>query len=147
MTTDPSDEDSILLQWLRQPIPDRGLQVIRDVGDRVQLYQQNIDASYAGEMAFPVELFDYKGIAMNLRGNSQTFKSVWDPKKYDMMVMFYRTNKGVYTVSFYTTKDDVDCSVIAKKLGGGGHQKSAGCQVKTLPWDEQLEGTGKGRYI
>lgn len=38
------------------------------------------------------------------------------------------TNKWCYSV--YTTKDDVDCSEIAKFFGGGGHKKAAGFSLK-----------------
>lgn len=37
-----------------------------------------------------------------------------------------------YTPSSYTTKNEVDCSVIAKANGGGGHKKAAGFQVEDI---------------
>ncbi len=37
---------------------------------------------------------------------------------------------GTIKGSFRTTKEDVDVSIIAKKLGGGGHKKAAGFEVK-----------------
>jgi oligoribonuclease NrnB/cAMP/cGMP phosphodiesterase (DHH superfamily) len=35
-------------------------------------------------------------------------------------------------VSLYTTKDEVDCSIIAKSNGGGGHKKAAGFRVEDI---------------
>jgi len=37
-----------------------------------------------------------------------------------------------WTISLYTTKDEIDCSVIAKSNGGGGHKKAAGFQVEDI---------------
>ncbi len=65
--------------------------------------------------------------------NSQMFDSVWDPEKYDAMLTF-GWRKGQWTVSLYSTKDDVDVSVIAKNRGGGGHKGAAGFQCSELPF-------------
>jgi len=32
-------------------------------------------------------------------------------------------------MSFYTKKDNIDCSEIAKKFGGGGHERAAACLI------------------
>jgi len=48
------------------------------------------------------------------------------------MIPFVFTGKH-WTFSLYTTKDEVDCSVIAKSKGGGGHKKAAGFQLPELP--------------
>ena len=63
--------------------------------------------------------------------NSNLFKSKWDENKYDVMVV-YSQNKGNWWFSVYTSKEDVDVSLIAKQLGGGGHRKAAGFSVKKL---------------
>ena len=39
------------------------------------------------------------------------------------------TADGLVKGSFRTTRDDVDVSLLAKKLGGGGHKKAAGFTV------------------
>jgi len=66
--------------------------------------------------------------------NSRLFDSVWDPEKYDLMASFYLQKAGTWKVSLYTTKPDVDVSVLAKARGGGGHAKAAGFISKELPW-------------
>lgn len=55
-----------------------------------------------------------------------------------IMVILRETDAGQIKGSLRTTRDDVDVSVIAKKLGGGGHKKAAGfTAVSTI--DEVLE--------
>ena len=46
--------------------------------------------------------------------------------------MTYQFNGKHWSFSIYTTKDDIDCSAIAKKRGGGGHKKAAGFEAKDL---------------
>ncbi len=43
-----------------------------------------------------------------------------------MALILKETNEGKIKGSFRTTKDDVDVSAMAKKMGGGGHKKAAG---------------------
>lgn len=43
-----------------------------------------------------------------------------------MALILKETQDGKIKGSFRTTKDDVDVSALAKKLGGGGHKKAAG---------------------
>ena len=64
--------------------------------------------------------------------NTQTFQSIWDPKKWDIMIPFnYSGKTNLWTVSLYTTHSHIDCSCIAKERGGGGHKKAAGFIVNT----------------
>ena len=107
-----------------------------DTGKRIKTYQENIDESYMESLVYYVEFEGYRCIVANYRGNSNSFKSVWNPDKHDIMLMYYnmiRDNKSIYTVSLYTTKD-IDCGQIAKKYGGGGHPQAAGFQTEDLPW-------------
>ncbi|EKD43482.1 MAG: Phosphoesterase, RecJ protein, partial [uncultured bacterium] len=43
-----------------------------------------------------------------------------------MALILKETSDGKIKGSFRTTKDDVDVSALAKKMGGGGHKKAAG---------------------
>jgi oligoribonuclease NrnB/cAMP/cGMP phosphodiesterase (DHH superfamily) len=71
-------------------------------------------------------------IALNGGGfSSNAFKSVYDPYKHDIMMPF-RFNGTLWTFSIYTTKDDIDCSALAKEMGGGGHRKAAGFEMKSV---------------
>ena len=64
--------------------------------------------------------------------NSQMFDSIWNPDKHDAMCTFC-WKKDKWTVSLYSTKDNVDVSEICKARGGGGHKGAAGFQCSELP--------------
>jgi nanoRNase/pAp phosphatase (c-di-AMP/oligoRNAs hydrolase) len=42
------------------------------------------------------------------------------------MIVFSLANNRKWMVSLYSTKETVDCSIITKKYGGGGHRSAAG---------------------
>lgn len=63
--------------------------------------------------------------------NSMSFESKWDESKYDIMVPIGFDGQK-WGLSFYTTKPSVDCSVLAKSFGGGGHKQAAGCSTDDL---------------
>lgn len=68
-------------------------------------------------------------------GSSQIFESKRDNTKYDIMVYItYNITKKEYSVSLYTDKEDVDCSVIAKTFGWWGHKWASGFVCKELPF-------------
>ena len=54
-----------------------------------------------------------------------------DIDKYDVCIT-QCFNGEKWTVSFYSQKDDVDCSYAAKLFGGGGHKGAAGCTFDQL---------------
>ena len=67
--------------------------------------------------------------------SSQIFESKRDNKKYDMMVYItYNLTKREYSVSLYSDREDVDCSVVAKKFGGGGHKWASWFVCNSLPF-------------
>lgn len=145
--TRPEVDGNILSRLVYVQDYDKFVEETVALGHKIQKYQQGMDKGYAEEMAYDVEFDGLKCVAMNLRGNSNTFKSVYDEKKHDAMLMYFYTNKGVYTVSLYTTKKDVDCSKIAKKHGGGGHAQAAGFQTKEIPWLKEKIVASKGKWV
>jgi len=103
-------------------------------GELILKYQKQENEKYSKSCAFEVKFEGYNAICINkLLTNSQLFESVYDPEGHDIMISFGLRSNGIWTMSFYTTKDDVDCSSIAKKFGGGGHKQAAGCNFKQLP--------------
>lgn len=104
---------------------------IRD-GYNILKYQKQQDA-FAARGAFQIEFMGYQAICINGGGfNSQAFESVYDESKHDLMMPFkFDGTKWIF--SLYTTKD-IDCSLLAKKMFGGGHKKAAGFQVSDFPW-------------
>ncbi len=103
-------------------------------GQACLAYQKAQNTKYASSCAFESELDGHPVIVIN-KGmtNSQLFDSIWDAEKYHMMVTFV-WRKGQWTVSMYSTREDIDVSEIAKARGGGGHKGAAGFQCDELPF-------------
>ena len=98
-------------------------------------YQEQDYKRYCQAYAFETNILDHRAIAMNRGGiGSNAFKSVWDEEKYDVMLAFSRMSNKLWTVSIFSTKKDIDCGLIAKQLGGGGHFGAAGFTCETLPF-------------
>jgi oligoribonuclease NrnB/cAMP/cGMP phosphodiesterase (DHH superfamily) len=103
-------------------------------GETILKYQDQENEKYCKSCAFEVQFEGFKAIAVNkLLTSSQLFKSVWNKEKYDIMITFGLRSNGMWTMSFYTDKEGIDCSLLAKKLGGGGHKQAAGCNFEELP--------------
>lgn len=106
-------------------------QIIHE-GLTVLKYQSQVNELQCKKASFETEFNGLRAICLNGGGfNSDVFKSVYDESKYDIMMPFQFDGKK-WTISLYTTKDEVDCSVIAKANGGGGHKKAAGFQVEDI---------------
>lgn len=102
---------------------------IIDEGITILRYQSQVNELQCKKSAFEIEFEGLKAICLNGGGfNSDVFKSVYDENKHDIMIPF-QFNGEYWTVSLYTTKDNIDCSLIAKSKGGGGHKKAAGFQT------------------
>ena len=101
-------------------------------GKGILEYDKKLREDTIKEYMFEIEFEGYKVIACNttLRG-SQLFEPVWNENKYDLMIVFhYEPKLKKWTYHIYTTKtNEIDCSKIAKKYGGGGHKGAAGFQV------------------
>ena len=98
-------------------------------------YAQTVDA---GDMkaSFLVDWEGLRFLCLNGRGNSLTFASR-DVREtgHDALLMFY-TNGVKWVVSLYHARHrvDLDLSVIAKKMGGGGHRGACGFSCYELPF-------------
>jgi len=130
--TDPSSPEAMTGVWKRIFIDDVAfLNSTINAGITVLTYQKQLDAKTC-KNAFEIEFEGLKFIAVNATGNSRTFESVWTPDKYDAMMTFHLTGQGHWTVNMYTDKPGIDLSVIAKRRGGGGHEKAAGFQTEVI---------------
>lgn len=115
-----------------EPVTDNPVYKIIHDGRLILSYQKTQNER-ACRMAFETEFEGLRAICLNNGGaNSQVFDSVYDESKHDVMIPFVFTGKH-WTFSLYSTKDEVDCSVIAKSKGGGGHKKAAGFKTKDIP--------------
>lgn len=103
-------------------------------GEIILEYTKKDYAARVKTLCFETEMDGLKLIVGNhAMGNSQFFDSIWDEEKYDAMCLFY-WKKDYWSIHLYSTKKDVDLSVIAKNRGGGGHKGAAGFQCKALPF-------------
>jgi uncharacterized protein len=94
-------------------------------GEAILRYQEQQDAS-AMNYSFSILLNDHRCLCLCTGArNSNTFKSLWNPIKYDLMLAFSFTGKK-WSYSVYSTKHTIDCSAFAKIYGGGGHKGAAG---------------------
>ncbi len=57
-------------------------------------------------------------------------------KQYDACIAFVYDGKN-FSVSLYSEKPNIDCSIICKKHGGGGHKGAAGFVCETLPFNKK----------
>jgi len=98
-------------------------------------YQELENKKYCSACAFETKIDGLRCIAINkMLTNSQIFDSVWNPEIYDAMLTFgWKRNQ--WTVSLYSTKDNIDVSIVAKNKGGGGHKGAAGFQCDELPFE------------
>ncbi len=111
---------------------DYAIGAIINTGNTILAYQKTQNER-ACKSSFEIEFEGLKAIALNNGGaNSQVFESVYDESKHDVMIPFVFTGKH-WTFSLYSTKPEIDCSIIAKSKGGGGHKQAAGFQLKELP--------------
>lgn len=108
-------------------------------GKVIKQYQDIENESLCNDYGFEFKIIDasnygveYRCFALNKRGNSTMFGNKIND--YDIVVPF-QFNGVQYVYSLYTAKDNVNCEVLAKKLGsinglgGGGHTKAAGFQT------------------
>jgi uncharacterized protein len=136
--TDPrkSENDKFWLNLFDNALP---VETILLEGKAVLKYEQNRLSRLARSGAFECVLDEYKVLAVNsCAKSSMTLESLFDPTKHDLMCVYNQLpdpDKSLVTIiSFYTTKDGIDCSEVAKRYGGGGHMGAAGCRVKSLGW-------------
>jgi len=100
-------------------------------------YEETQNEKFCNRYAFETELNGLKAICANKGlANSKLFNSVYDPEKHDLMITFVRLRlpANKWTVSLYSTKENIDCGKIAKSFGGGGHKGAAGFQCEELPF-------------
>lgn len=110
---------------------DRSIGLIVSKGKLVLQYQSSVNEVQC-KKSFVKEFEGLRALFLNGGGfNSDVFKSVYNPEVHDVMMPF-QFNGKFWTFSIYTTKDEIDCSVLAKRHGGGGHKKAAGFQVDNL---------------
>lgn len=138
---DPASEDA-MPRWssVFASSPQCHTDTLRD-GRPILTYQQQQNAKAAKAIWLPVEFDGRQWMAVNQGGiNRQFWDAIWDAS-FDGKLSFVRSRKH-WTVSLYS--DTVDCSEIAKRHGGGGHQGASGFQCQELPFAFNSEATTTG---
>lgn len=123
--------------WRELLFSDDALKIVPQLiseGRGILQYQRQENAKYVVAFSFETYLQEFRAIACN-KGltNSMLFDSVYDPAKHDLMITFCHTRK-CWNVSLYSTKPEIDCGLIAKRFGGGGHKGAAGFHCDILPF-------------
>ena len=105
---------------------------IIDEGKTIIAYQRKQYEYLCNQAAFEAQFENHTAICLNVSGmNSEGMNSVYDAQKHQLIMPFYFNGK-FWRVSLYTDRDDIDCSELAKKHGGGGHHKAAGFQAENI---------------
>jgi oligoribonuclease NrnB/cAMP/cGMP phosphodiesterase (DHH superfamily) len=131
--TDPNNQDF----WIK--VFTGNFSIFKDVicqnGKTILKYQEQQNERYVKNKSFGTKFEDLRAIVCNVgETNSSFFNSVYDESKYDIMITFSFLPSYIWTVSLYTTKEEIDVGMIAKKYGGGGHKSAAGFQCTKLPF-------------
>jgi oligoribonuclease NrnB/cAMP/cGMP phosphodiesterase (DHH superfamily) len=95
----------------------------------------DIDRPGVNATSFKVQLVPFKFICINKeRFNPINFGIDYHSDGYDGAACFHKRTDGKWSFSLYNDNGKVDCSVIAKEFGGGGHKGAAGftCDDNTM---------------
>lgn len=105
---------------------------ITEEGHNILSYQKKMNEIIMHN-SFSFDFEGYKVLAIiGGGGNSQTFESIWDNTKYDIMMSICNRKNELWSISMYTDKPGLDISTVAKKHGGGGHAQACGFQVQDI---------------
>ena len=105
-------------------------------GEVIENYKINENEKLVKTWAYEVEFEGYICLALNASNTIDRLSNTMLKREYPIAIL-WTFNGETYTVSFYTTKEDIDLSEIAKIYCGGGHRKSAGCVVRALPFTKK----------
>lgn len=98
-------------------------------------YRKGWAKTFMERYGFETTIDGYRAFVANLgNGNSEFFGNLIDD--YDIIGTFCFNGES-YTCSLYSNKENVDCSVICLKRGGGGHKGAAGFIAKELPFKKE----------
>lgn len=113
---------------------------IIELGKNILAYENSDNKKTIQQYAFDAEFRGLKVIACcSSKFSSNLFYSKWDPEIYDAMMCFCITHDLKIKASLYVDgKEEVDVSVVAKEMGGGGHKGAAGFIVPMEEFFSQL---------
>ena len=84
------------------------------------------EAKHTYSMIFPIDIEGHRFACVNqVRFNPINFGIDYHKDGYDGFACFHYQN-GQFTYSLYNDNGEVDCSILAKSRGGGGHKGASG---------------------
>lgn len=90
------------------------------------------EAKHSYKKIFPIELDGYKFACINQeRFNPINFGIDYHKDGYDGFACFWYQD-GQFTYSLYNDNGKVDCSIVAKNRGGGGHKGASGFRTDKI---------------
>lgn len=124
------------VKWMNND-PEYPLDEILQLGKIINTATKISNKGILEKLGFETEFEGYRAICCNTsEKNSLFFDSVKD-EEYDLLIPFtYNGKTKVWDISLYTTKEDIDCSKIAIKYGGGGHIQASGFSIEELPFSK-----------
>lgn len=97
-------------------------------------FQRQQDGNYCKTAAFEGRFYDLRAVIINKAlTSSQTWESIYNSLKHDLMISFYLNKEKRWIVSLYSDKEEIHCGEICKKFGGGGHRGAAGFVADKIP--------------
>lgn len=120
---DASDNDPMNHEFYESLFDESGLENMFIAGSAIFEYVKQQQARILAGYAYEAEFEGHKVLVLNDRGNSSMFGDRIND--YDFVVS-WRFDGEYYRYSLYSVKDDIDCTPIAKKYGGGGHAHACG---------------------
>jgi len=128
---DPLNDESILNDIYNGSA---NLKNIIEIGKRIEKYHHFFLELNFGSMANEVSFGGKSAIAVNIIGiDSFILYKYWN-KKYDLLILYYRTMDKKWKVSVYSRSSDINVSELCSKYGGGGHAKAGGFKTSVLPF-------------
>lgn len=113
------------------------LQETIERGSSIRDYLNQRNSQNAERNAYDAEFEGLRAVCINSSEHSSNIlDSVYNPDLHDIMIV-YTHQKDSWYVSLYSTKDDINCSKLASKYGGGGHFSASGFKIpndQNLPW-------------
>lgn len=141
MQTESTNPETHMETW-KEYFKDSGnlngiLQETIECGSSIRDYLNQRNAQNTERNAYEAKFESLRAICINsLEHSSSILDSVYNPDIHDIMIV-YTHQKDSWYVSLYSTKNDIDCSKLATKYGGGGHFSASGFRIsnnQNLPW-------------
>lgn len=102
---------------------------IIEAGKTIKGFIDKDNIYYRDHFAYESEIEGHKCLVVNKKTNSWVFGEKYN--EYPL-VMVWVFDGEKYTYSIFSSNDNIDCSKIAEKFGGGGHRGAAGFSSKEL---------------